>query len=415
MEFWSSRGVLPHLCAAVAFCVFFPATSLAQDQAASTVTDSVPHRVKVAEDLASTLVVQKTAIQYPEVARKAGTQGLVVLDVVVGDKGDVKAVTVASGDFDLAQGAIDSVKRWKYRPYVVDGSPVEMETTVSINFHLKSAPLPGSPPLGGFGAGNYTNKYFDLSYPLSRDWVRETDLMRKNYGAEGLSKAVYVLLAAVHIPEHTAPPKADSSFVLSALERSADASTQTCDMYLQTLASELQSKKEAQQKGAVSSFTVAGHDFSRADFEFRHGPSHHAIVCAQVKDYLLQWNVAGSSRDAVQGAVNTITSITAVPPVLPASPPTYLQLASGVAQGLRIKNVSPIYPEEAKFRHIQGTVELKAVINKAGDVADLEVIDGPIELVVSAVNAVRQWKFRPYVLNGEPVAVEGKIIVQYQL
>ena len=44
-----------------------------------------------------------------------------------------------------------------------------------------------------------------------------------------------------------------------------------------------------------------------------------------------------------------------------------------------------------------------AVISKSGDVVDLEVLDGPIELAVSAVNAVRQWKYRPYVLNGEPV------------
>ena len=58
---------------------------------------------------------------------------------------------------------------------------------------------------------------------------------------------------------------------------------------------------------------------------------------------------------------------------------------------------------------------MSAVINKNGDVVDLEALDGPIELVVSAVNAVRQWKYRPYLLNGEPVEVMTQITVNYTL
>ena len=393
--------------------------SLAQSQAPPPASTVPPRRVKVPEDAASALLIQKAGIQYPDAARKAGTQGMVVLDVVTSDKGDVQAVTISSGDYALAEAAIDSVKRWKYKPYLVDGTPVEMESTVSINFHLRTLPHSDPPPLGTFDDGNYVNEFLDLYYPLSRDWVRETDLMRKNYSAEGLSTGIYVLLAAVHIPEHTAPPEADSSFVLSAIERGADSSTQTCDLYLRKLASELQSKKEAQQKGDLSNFSLRGQNFQRADFEFRHGPSHHAIVCTQVKDYLLQWNVAGFSKGAVQGAVATIDSVTAVPAVLAPTPPkygvTYLHVSSGVTQGLILKKVEPIYPEAAKFGHIQGRVDLHAIINKTGDVVDLEVIDGPIELVVSAVNAVRQWKYRPYILKGEPVEVDTTITVQYQL
>jgi TonB family protein len=393
--------------------------SFAQSQAPSPTSTAPLRRVKVPEDAASALLIQKAGVQYPDAARKAGTQGIVVLDVVTSNEGDVKEVTISSGDYVLAEAAIDSVKQWKYKPYLVDGTPVEMESTVSINFHLRTPPHSDPPPLGTFDDGNYVNEFLDLYYPLSRDWVRETDLMRKNYSAEGLSTGIYVLLAAVHIPEHTAPPEADSSFVLSAIERSADSSTQTCDLYLQRLASELQSKKEAQQKGDRSDFSVAGHNFRRADFEFRHGPGHHAIICTQVKDYLLQWNVAGFSKSAVQAAVSTIDSVTAVPAVPAPRPPkygpTYVQISSGVTQGLILKKVPPIYPEAARYGHIQGTVDLHAVINKTGDVVDLEVIDGPIELVVSAVNAVRQWKYRPYILKGEPVEVDTTITVHYQL
>jgi len=58
---------------------------------------------------------------------------------------------------------------------------------------------------------------------------------------------------------------------------------------------------------------------------------------------------------------------------------------------------------------------MSAVISKTGDVVDLEVIEGPIELVVSAVNAVRQWKYRPYVLKGEPIEVDTQLTVNYTL
>ena len=58
---------------------------------------------------------------------------------------------------------------------------------------------------------------------------------------------------------------------------------------------------------------------------------------------------------------------------------------------------------------------MSAVISEAGDVVDLEVIDGPIELAVSAVNAVRLWKYRPYSLNGAPVKVLTEIVVNYAL
>jgi protein TonB len=68
-----------------------------------------------------------------------------------------------------------------------------------------------------------------------------------------------------------------------------------------------------------------------------------------------------------------------------------------------IKKVQPVYPPQARHAGIQGTVVMSAIISKNGDVVDLEVLNCPIELVVSAVNAVRQWKYRPYLLMGEPV------------
>ena len=190
----------------ISFCfVFFSlATIGAQSALGQASAPPASHRLKVSEVVASSLVAQKTPLKYPDAARNAGVQGTVVLNVVVSQTGDVKEVTVVSGDPLLAQAAADAVKQWKYKPYAVDGAPVEMETQLSINFHLKSVERT-APSLGIFKDGTYSNEFFDFEYPLSRDWVRETQVMQKRVSAGGQSPGMYVLLAGVHIPQQTTP------------------------------------------------------------------------------------------------------------------------------------------------------------------------------------------------------------------
>jgi TonB family protein len=103
------------------------------------------------------------------------------------------------------------------------------------------------------------------------------------------------------------------------------------------------------------------------------------------------------------------------PPWRPAPPkPTGPQrVSSGVMQGLAISQPQPVYPEEAKAQHIQGVVVLHARIAKDGTVKDLQVISGPPPLIVSAIDAVRQWKYKPYLLNGEPTEVDTTVNINY--
>jgi TonB family protein len=383
-----------------------------------------PRRVKVSPEVASALVVQKAPLSYPDAARHAGIQGPVVLEVVTNCSGDVEEVTVVSGDPALAQAAADAVKKWRYKPYLVEGLPVEMETQVTINFHITPRSQPAAAPLGTFRDNAYFNEYFSLYYPLSRDWVRETDLMRSKLAAEGDAQGFSVLLAAVHIPQDTDPLKADSSFTVLAVNRSGPP-PQDCQHYLEALVKDVQSRKEGQQKGDVSQFAIAGHAFYRRDFEYRRGIDHRTFLCTSSNDYLLQWNIVGWSKQAVETAVSTLQSMTASAPPSPAAPPpstqgdqqvsAQVQVSQGVTMGLLIKRVAPIYPADARHDRIQGTVRMRAVINKTGDIVDLEVMAGPMELVVSAVNAVRKWKYRPYLLKGEPVEVQTEIVVNYTL
>lgn len=92
-----------------------------------------------------------------------------------------------------------------------------------------------------------------------------------------------------------------------------------------------------------------------------------------------------------------------------------IHVAAGVMAGNVVSKVAPKYPVEAKKKRIQGTVRLEAVISKAGDVDKLTVVSGPKELQKSSLDAVRQWKYKPFLLNGNPVEVDTTITVIYSL
>lgn len=92
-----------------------------------------------------------------------------------------------------------------------------------------------------------------------------------------------------------------------------------------------------------------------------------------------------------------------------------VQVAPGVESGLIVKKVPPEYPEAAKKARIQGVVLLEATIGKEGDVEHLDVVSGDSALAASAVEAVKQWKYKPYLLNGEPVVVKTKVTVNFTL
>ena len=77
--------------------------------------------------------------------------------------------------------------------------------------------------------------------------------------------------------------------------------------------------------------------------------------------------------------------------------------------------IEPKYPKIALAAHVSGTVVLKAVISKEGEIKELQVVSGHPLLVPAALDAVKQWRYRPYLLNGEPVEVETNINVNFQI
>jgi TonB family protein len=98
-----------------------------------------------------------------------------------------------------------------------------------------------------------------------------------------------------------------------------------------------------------------------------------------------------------------------------APPPRRISVSGGVAAGNILTKVQPDYPVYAQTNHIQGTVVLQATISDKGQVTSLNVISGPKELQSAALDAVHQWIYKPYLLNGEPVEVQTTINVVFSL
>jgi len=228
----------------------------------------VPQRVRVSEGVEQGLMLKKVDPIYPPLARQARIRGSVILQVVINKSGDVENIQLYSGHPILAPAAIDAVKQWKYKPYLLNGEPVEVETRVTVNFTL-----PEKRPAEGI-AGDRPG---------------------------GI------------------PPE---------------------------------------QEGVAPNTPVDA--------------SHPAV-------------------------------------------PQRVRVSQGVMVGLLISKVPPEYPPDAKDQHIQGVVLLRVIIDPEGNVSNIELISGHPLLAPAAIEAVKQWKYRPCLLNGSPVEVESQVQVNFTL
>jgi periplasmic protein TonB len=104
-------------------------------------------------------------------------------------------------------------------------------------------------------------------------------------------------------------------------------------------------------------------------------------------------------------------------PMMPAAPVTVAGpvKVSHMSEGDLVHKILPAYPVLARAARLQGQVVLQAVISKQGGIENLRVLSGHPMLVPAAIEAVRQWRYRPYILNSEPVEVETQITVNFSL
>ncbi|MGO9649480.1 MAG: energy transducer TonB [Terriglobales bacterium] len=121
--------------------------------------------------------------------------------------------------------------------------------------------------------------------------------------------------------------------------------------------------------------------------------------------------VPGGQMGGVIGGIINSTPV-AVPKV---ATPQRIRVSQGVTQGMIIRRVQPSYPPLARQARIQGPVVLQAEIGKDGSIQNLRLISGHPMLAPAAIEAIKQWKYKPYILNGEPVEVETTITFNFTL
>jgi protein TonB len=121
-------------------------------------------------------------------------------------------------------------------------------------------------------------------------------------------------------------------------------------------------------------------------------------------------SVIGMDTSAASSALPNLVASTGPKPVL-----QRLNISQGVSQGLLVKKVEPVYPATAVRMQVEGPVQMLATVSKAGDITDLKILSGNPQLTRAAADAVKRWKYKPYLLNGEPVEIQTQITVNFRL
>jgi TonB family protein len=156
----------------------------------------------------------------------------------------------------------------------------------------------------------------------------------------------------------------------------------------------------------------------------KNGPAKSAAAPLVVKGGTApSLRAAATGPDAVAPSMTGIAVAGATAPPLnlggaASGPKPVLQnmsISQGVSRGLLVHQVSPIYPKSAIAMRIEGTVELSTTISKSGDITHVKIVSGDPQLAKAAADAVKQWKYKPYLLNGEPVDIQTVVTVNFKL
>lgn len=122
--------------------------------------------------------------------------------------------------------------------------------------------------------------------------------------------------------------------------------------------------------------------------------------------------IPGGQTGGVIGSIITTPHTVALPKF---EAPKRVRISQGVTQGLLVHRVEPRYPKIALTARVTGVVQLHAIIGRDGAIKELEAVSGHPMLIPAAIEAVKEWRYRPYLLNGEAVEVETNVTVTFQL
>lgn len=124
----------------------------------------------------------------------------------------------------------------------------------------------------------------------------------------------------------------------------------------------------------------------------------------------------GQLGGAIGGIINATPSLAAVPKLSKSAPTVQrVRVSQGVTKGMVVYRIEPAYPPLAREARIQDVVVLTAIIDKDGNIQNLRLVSGHPMLAPAAIDAVKHWRYKPYVLNGQPVEVETTVTVNFRM
>lgn len=355
-------------CTAVLFClpVFAGVSAITQDATSAMPGDPKEPLlseggVQIAGGVPNGNLIEHVAPFYPPIAKAARVQGTVVLDEIINKDGKVTNLRVISGPAMLQTAALEAVKQWRYKPYLVNGEPVEIETTANVIFTLDTGAAPSE------DQGSATPKV------IFAPGVVEGSLVQKVapiYPVEAKQAGISGMVRLHGVIDREGGLK--NLRVLSGPPLLQDAAL------------------DAARQWRYKPYTLNGNPVE--------------VETTINVNFTLDKSASASQADGT------------TPPTAGAgSRPEIVNVSGGISQGNLVQKVAPLYPTEAKLAGVSGTVVLQAEIGLDGRVEDLNVISGPDLLQQAALDAVKQWLYKPYLLNGEPIKVRTTINVIFTL
>ena len=301
---------------------------------------------------------------------------------------------------------------------------------------------------GNLASNVYSNECFGFSLAIAEGWLLSGEFAGGDVSARHTSADRLVLLSLRQETEGGGPK---SAVLLRAFP--AIPSARTAQEFVSHRVHPESESVSAERRTLIrDTYAVqyGGRRFSRVDYKASPKGAdvnislYQALVYTKFRGYFIGGDVSGRSLEDLDRSANMLANLRFrddernpkcgmngkagyadavggspgfAPGASPSSPefPMRVRVASEVSTGLLISKVPPQYPDHAKRARIQGQVVLQAWIGRNGDVEQLSIVSGHPLLAPAAIAAVGQWKYMPYLLNGEAVRIETQIVVNFRL
>jgi TonB family protein len=350
----------------------------------------IPGTLPSGEKVKPPKLVKQVDPVYPEAARKAGVEGLVILEATTDTYGRMADVKVLQGIEGLNQAAIDAVKQWVYEPMVIDGKPRPVVFTVTVRFRLDDRKKPSveggvvGVVAGGVEGGVAGGVEGGVAGGVAGGVEGGVEEMKKFEGdaVRAVGKVQPPKLIRQVNPVYPEAARKAGVEGIVILEAKADEQGRVTDTrILRSIPALDQAAIDAVKQWVYEPMLI-------------NGQPRKVVFTVTVRFALKDGPKSGIPDNFAAGAVKAEGDIK--PPML-------------------IKEVQPVYPEIARVAGVEGVVILGVRTDELGHVVDAKILRSIPLLDQAAIDAVKQWVYEPYVKDGKPVPIVFTVTVRFVL